>query len=201
MSRDEFQSRLSKLNPRWATFLEELLQSGALDTENPDERRQRGYRTNPDGDTDVPGAPYTTFRYPACPTCLKRAPVLTDGSKGRVEVDADGAWSPLSDAGILKPNVIMFGESIPTDTKVQAEEAIDEASRVLVVGSSLATYSAFRLVKKAHEQGRPIGILNLGGVRNEAALLGDYEDVTDSKAAVRASLAAEDVLPEVLKIL
>jgi hypothetical protein len=41
---------------------------------------------------------------------LKRAPILADGSKGRVEVDADGAWSPLSDAGILKPNVIMFGE-------------------------------------------------------------------------------------------
>jgi hypothetical protein len=71
----------------------------------------------------------------------------------------------------------------------------------LVIGSSLATYSAFRLVKKAHEQGRPIGVLNLGGVRNEAALLGDHEDVTDGKAAVRASLAAEDVLPEVLRIM
>jgi NAD-dependent deacetylase sirtuin 4 len=200
MPRDEFQSWLSKLNPAWATFLEELLQTGALETENPNERRQRGYRTNPDGDADVPGAPYTTFRYPACPTCLKRAPILADGSKGRVEVDADGAWSPLSDASILKPNVIMFGESIPTDVKVQAEEAIDEASRVLVIGSSLATYSAFRLVKKAHEQGLPIGVLNLGGVRNEAALLRDHKDATDGKVAVRASLAAEDVLPEVLRI-
>ena len=201
MPRDEFQSWLSKLNPAWTTFLEELLASGALETENPDERRQRGYRTNPDGDADVPGAPYTTFRYPACPTCLKRAPILADGSKGRVEVDADGAWSPLSDAGILKPNVIMFGESIPADVKVQAETAIDEASRVLVIGSSLATYSAFRLVKKAHEQGMPIGVLNLGGVRNEAALLGEYEDAADGNAAVRASLAAEDVLPEVLRML
>jgi NAD+-dependent protein deacetylase sirtuin 4 len=201
MPRDEFQSWLSKLNPAWATFLKELLESGALETENPDERRQRGYRTNPDGDADVPGAPYTTFRYPACPTCLKRAPILADGSKGRVEVDADGAWSPTSDAGILKPNVVMFGESIPADVKVQAEEAIDEAGRILVVGSSLATYSAFRLVKRAHDRGMPIGVLNLGGVRNEAALLGDYEDATDGQVVVRASLAAEDVLPEVLRIL
>ena len=201
MSRDEFQSWLSKLNPAWATFLKELLESGALETENPDERRQRGYRTNPDGDADVPGAPYTTFRYPACPTCLKKAPILVDGSKGRVEVDADGAWSPTSDAGIVKPNVIMFGESIPADVKVQAEEAIDGAGRILVVGSSLATYSAFRLVNRAHDQGMPIGVLNLGGVRNEAALLGDYEDATDGQVVVRASLAAEDVLPEVLRIL
>ena len=201
MPRDEFQSWLSKLNPAWATFLKELLESGALETENPDERRQRGYRTNPDGDADVPGAPYTTFRYPACPTCLKKAPILADGSKGRVEVDADGAWSPTSDAGILKPNVIMFGESIPADVKVQAEEAIDGAGRILVVGSSLATYSAFRLVKRAHDQGMPIGVLNLGGVRNEAALLGEYEDATDGQVVVRASLAAEDVLPEVLRIL
>lgn len=201
MPRDEFQSWLSKLNPAWATFLKELLESGALETKNPDERRQRGYRTNPDGDADVPGAPYTTFRYPACPTCLKRAPTLADGSKGRVEVDADGAWSPTSDAGVLKPNVIMFGESIQTDVKMQAEEAIDGAGRILVVGSSLATYSAFRLVKRAHDRGMPIGVLNLGGVRNEAALLGEYEDATDGQVVVRASLAAEDVLPEVLRIL
>jgi NAD+-dependent protein deacetylase sirtuin 4 len=201
MPRDEFQSWLSKLNPAWATFLHELLESGALETENPSERRKRGYRTNPDGDADVPGAPYTTFRYPACPTCLKRAPILADGSKGRVEVDADGAWSPTSDAGILKPNVIMFGESIPADVKVQAEEAIDGVGRILVVGSSLATYSAFRLVERAHNQGMPIGVLNLGGVRNEAALLGGYEDATDGQVVVRASLAAEDVLPEVLRIL
>ncbi len=201
MPRDEFQSRLSKLNPAWAEFLDELLRTGALDTENPDERRKKGYRTNPDGDADVPGAPYTTFRYPACPTCLKRAPILPDGSKGRVEVDIDGAWSPRSDAGILKPNVIMFGESIPADVKVQAEEAIDGAAKILVIGSSLATYSAFRLVKKAHEQGMPIGVLNLGGVRGEEALFAGYGDAEDGKATVRVSLAAEEILPEVLKIL
>jgi NAD-dependent deacetylase sirtuin 4 len=198
--RDEFQSWLSKLNPVWANFLDVLLESGALETENPGERRKRGFRTNPDGDADVPGAPYTTFRYPACPTCLKRAPILADGSEGLVVVDADGAWLPTSTAGILKPNVIMFGESISTDAKVRAEEAIDGAGRILVVGSSLATYSAFRLVKRAHDQGTPIGVLNLGGVRNEAALLGEYEGATDGQVVVRASLAAEDVLPEVLKL-
>jgi NAD-dependent deacetylase sirtuin 4 len=44
-----------------------MLASGALDTENPIERRKKGLKANPDGDVDVPDAPYTTFRYPACP--------------------------------------------------------------------------------------------------------------------------------------
>lgn len=61
----------------------------------------------------------------------------------------------------------MFGESIPTPVKIAAEEAIDEASRILVVGSSLATYSAWRLVKRARERKMPVGILNLGGVRGK----------------------------------
>jgi NAD-dependent deacetylase sirtuin 4 len=201
MPRAEFQQWLSRLNPAWESFLAELIQSGALDTENPEERRQKGYRTNPDGDADVPGAPYTTFRYPACPTCLKRAPILKDGSKGIVQVDSDGGWSSKSNAGVLKPNVIMFGESIPDKVKQAAEQAVDEAGRILVIGSSLATYSAWRLIKKAHDQKMPIGILNLGGVRKEETFFPDHDHITDGAGALRASLAAEDVLPEVVKLL
>ncbi|KIX01590.1 uncharacterized protein Z518_09316 [Rhinocladiella mackenziei CBS 650.93] len=236
MDRDAFQTRLAELNPAWASFLTELLQSGALDTDNPIERRRRGFRTNPDGDADVPGAPYTTFRYPACPSCLKRPPILSDGSKGHVNVDSDGAWIPTaptksmsaaSDAvGVLKPNVIMFGESIPASVKALAEAAIDSASKILVVGSSLATYSAWRLVKRAHEQGMGIGVLNLGGVRKEEVFFGDYTHPTHShshategtasvngggdfhdswmtlrRALVRASLPAEEILPSVVDVI
>jgi len=201
MPRDEFQRWLSILNPAWDSFLKELLQTGALDTEDPDERRKKGYRTNPDGDADVPGAPYHTFRYPACPECLHRPPILKDGSKGRVEVDADGAWSEKSDSGVLKPNVIMFGESIPTAIKNQAEAAIDEAGKLMIVGSSLATYSAWRLVKKAFDLEMPIGVLNMGGIRKEAEFFPGREAVADSKKVFRASLAAEEVLPEVVKLL
>ncbi|EXJ78268.1 hypothetical protein A1O3_09429 [Capronia epimyces CBS 606.96] len=182
MDREAFQARLAALNPAWAEFLQDLLKSGALDTEDPLERRRKGFRTNPDGDADVPGAPYTTFRYPACPHCLKRPPILKDGSKGHVDVDADGAWiarpksstssggggdGGVDSVGILKPNVIMFGESIPSAIKAAAEAAIDAAGKILVLGSSLATYSAWRLVKRAHDRGMGIGVLNLGGVRKE----------------------------------
>lgn len=200
LPREDFQQSLTRLNPAWAQFLDELLKTGALDTENPAERRKKGFKTNPDGDADVPNAPYTTFRYPACPSCLADPPILSDGTRAKVEIDADGAWNPTSSAGILKPNVIMFGESIPADVKVAAEEAIDEAGRILIIGSSLATYSAWRLVKRAFDRRMPIGILNLGGVRKEESFFEGLLHGT-GQSGVRCSQPAELVLPEVTKLL
>ncbi|KAJ5025351.1 DHS-like NAD/FAD-binding domain-containing protein [Bipolaris maydis] len=200
-SRRTFQSQLSRLNPSWAAFLAEMLQTGALDTENPVERRKRGLKTNPDGDVDIPDAPYTTFRYPACPTCLEKPPRRADGTEVTVRVDADGAWDPRSQGGVLKPAVIMFGESIPAATKVAAEQAVEAAARVLVIGSSLATYSAWRLVKKAKEMRLPIGVLNMGGVRSEETFFGDMNNVNAGRHAVRLSDNAERILPSVVEIL
>ncbi|KAJ5222782.1 Sirtuin family [Penicillium citrinum] len=148
---------------------------GALDTDNPDEQRRKGLKLNPDGDVDLAEAPYSTFRYPSCEICLENPPTLKDGTKARVEVEQDGAWMDTSNAGILKPAVIMFGENIDPTVKTAAEEAIDDAGRLLVLGSSLATYSAWRLVERAHKRGMPIGIINVGGVRNEAVLFGSVE--------------------------
>lgn len=200
-SRREFQQQLAKLNPAWAEFLEEALASGALDTEHPEERRKKGFKTNPDGDVDLPDAPYTTFRYPACPVCLERPPVLPDGTRARIELDSDGAWMNTSTAGILKPAVIMFGESIPAEVKAAAEQAIDSASRILVVGSSLATYSAWRLVKKAREDGLPIGIINLGGVRGEEGFYADIGQDNTGQQGVRCSESADKMLPDIVKAL
>ena len=152
-SRADFQQQLSDLNPLWAYIPWRDAATGALATEHPEERRKKGLRTNPDGDVDVPDAPYTTFRYPACPTCLANPPTLPSGEQAKVEVDQDGAWDSSSNAGILKPAVVMFGESISQPVKDTAEAAIDEASRILIVGSSLATYSAWRLVKQARDMG------------------------------------------------
>ncbi|KAI8937787.1 hypothetical protein NX059_005485 [Plenodomus lindquistii] len=196
-SRSTFQSQLSTLNPTWSAFLAEMLASGALDTENPAERRAKGLKANPDGDVDVPDAPYTTFRYPACPVCLEHPPKGKDGKAVTVKVDKDGAWDPSSTGGVLKPAVIMFGESIPAATKVAAEEAVDEAGRILVIGSSLATYSAWRLVKRAKEAGMPIGVLNIGGVRGEETFFGEVGE-GESERAVRLSENAEVVLPGVV---
>ncbi|KAI4240829.1 MAG: hypothetical protein L6R40_004943 [Gallowayella cf. fulva] len=199
LPRKEFQQSLSSLNPAWAAFLAEMLETGALDSENPDERRKKGLKSNPDGDVDVPDAPYTTFRYPPCPTCLAKPPVLTDGSQSIVDIDDDGAWSPRSTAGVLKPAVVMFGESIAASIKTAAEEAIDSASRILVIGSSLATYSAWRLVKRAKERHMPIGVLNLGGVRGEETFYNDIKADNDGSSGVRCSERADKILPALVQ--
>jgi len=199
--RAQFQEDLRALNPAWAAFLDEMVAAGALTTENPAERRAKGLKTNPDGDVDVPGVDYGTFRYPPCPSCLETPPLGKDGERSVVEADADGAWKPESTAGVLKPAVIMFGESIPGPVKTAAETAVDEAGRVLVLGSSLATYSAWRLIKRAKDQGMPIGIANLGGVRGEEQFFADVVGSDNTgKQAVRCAHSTEKTLPEVVKM-
>lgn len=189
-----FQSDLARLNPAWAAFLADILSTNALDSENPVERARRGLTTNPDGDVDIPGAPYTSFRYPACPACLRAGHL-------DVRIDADGAWQPGSAGGVLKPAVVMFGESIPPARKLAAETAVDGAARLLVVGTSLATYSAWRLVRRAKERGLPIGILNIGGVRGEEGFFEGVPEGNTGREAVRCEEKADVVLPEVVRIL
>lgn len=200
-NRADFQRDLSNLNPAWAEFLAEMLESGALTTENPEERRKRGLKTNPDGDVEIPGLEYGTFKYPACPTCLANPPPADNGGKRIVEVDKDGAWLPSSTAGVLKPAVIMFGESIPNPVKTGAEQAIDEASRILILGSSLATYSAWRLVKRAKDSGMPVGIVNIGGVRGEEQFFHDVPLSNTGRVAVRCSHTLEKILPDLVNVM
>jgi NAD-dependent SIR2 family protein deacetylase len=178
-----------------------MVDAGALDTDNPEEQRRKGLKLNPDGDVDLAEAPYSTFRYPSCSTCLEKPPILKDGRRGYVEVEPDGAWLPTSTAGILKPAVTMFGENIDPAVKIAAEEAIDDAGRLLVLGSSLATYSAWRLVERAYKRGMPIGIINVGGVRNEAMLFGQVGSGLEGSnfgTHVRCSHPAQAILPTVV---
>ncbi|KAL5336332.1 DHS-like NAD/FAD-binding domain-containing protein [Aspergillus crustosus] len=194
-SRAEFQTSLEKLNPAWAEFLGNMIDVGALDANNPEEQRRRGLKLNADGDVELPEAPYATFRYPSCPICLERPPRLQDGTPARVDAEKDGAWLPTSNGGILKPAVIMFGENIDPPVKAAAEEAIDDAGRLLILGTSLATYSAWRLVERAYKRGMPIGIINLGGVRNESLLLKEADRGSELPRYIRCSLNTDAILP------
>lgn len=194
-SRDEFQTELARLNPRWAALLKEALDSGALNTEDPVERKFRGLKMNPDGDVDLPDAPYTTFRYPACPTCLTNPPPNADGHRHTVKVDTEGAWSLPSTGGILKPAVVMFGESIAHSVKTAAEDAIDGAGKILIMGTSLATYSAWRLAKRAQDRGMPMAIVNIGGVRGEDKFFTDVSPDQQGEQGLRIELSTDDLLP------
>lgn len=99
----------------------------------------------------------------------------------------------------MKPAVIMFGESIPGQVKLDVEAAVDEASSMLILGSSLATYSAWRLVKRAKDQGKRIAVVNMGGVRGEEAFFADVSRGTDGWHGVRCSLPLEQSLPALVE--
>jgi NAD-dependent SIR2 family protein deacetylase len=67
--------------------------------------------------------------------------------------------------GIIKPNAVFYGDSIPKQRVTQAEQAMQGAAGLLVVGSSLMTYSGYRFCLWAQRQGKPILLLNDGKTR------------------------------------
>ena len=67
--------------------------------------------------------------------------------------------------GMLKPDVVFFGEGIPRTRVDAARAALEEADAMLVVGSSLMVYSGYRLCEHAHGIGKPIAAINRGRTR------------------------------------
>ena len=103
--------------------------------------------TAPDGDADIPDALIDSFSAPRCERC----------------------------DGLLKPDVVFFGENVPVARYEQARQALAGADALLVAGSSLMVYSGFRFVRLAHEAGIPIAIVNRGRTR--------ADDIADVKIA------------------
>ena len=96
----------------------------------------------PDGDADLEGRDFASFTIPACRAC----------------------------GGVLKPNVVFFGEQVPQERKDVAARHLARADAMLVVGSSLMVYSGFRFVQAAADAGKPIAAVNLGRTRADPLL-------------------------------
>ena len=109
----------------------------------------------PDGDATVPLELIATFQVPACLRC----------------------------GGVLKPDVVLFGENVPKERVEQAFGLLGEARALMVVGSSLAIYSGLRFVTRAVEEGKPVAVINRGPTRG------------DQLAAVRVEAALGEALP------
>ncbi|WP_062292368.1 Sir2 family NAD-dependent protein deacetylase [Demequina phytophila] len=69
--------------------------------------------------------------------------------------------------GILKPDVVFFGELVPAEQTRAAERIVDDAEALLVAGSSLAVNSGLRLVERARRRGLPIVIINRGATKGD----------------------------------
>ncbi|WP_313003094.1 NAD-dependent protein deacetylase [Pseudomonas sp.] len=97
----------------------------------------------PDGDTLLDPAFEARFQVPQCPHCA--------GER-------------------MKPDVVFFGENVAPPTATRAMAAAENAAGLLVVGSSLMAYSAFRLCRVIAERGKPLIAINLGKTRADGLL-------------------------------
>jgi len=121
-----------------------------------------------------------------------RLRALADSSELRADgdmelADADTAAFAIQGCeecgGVLKPAVTFFGGSVPQSAVEAAKAVVSEADALLVVGSSLQVFSAFRLARLASERGLPIALLNAGPTR------------ADSLARLHVEADAAEVLP------
>jgi len=95
----------------------------------------------PDGDADL-DEDFSTFTIPPCTVC----------------------------GGILKPDVVFFGENVPRARVDTAWAHLGRADAMLVVGSSLMVYSGYRFVLEASRRNLPIASINLGVTRADDLL-------------------------------
>lgn len=99
--------------------------------------RVGGIAVAPDADAMVTET--SSFRYVDCPRC----------------------------AGMLKPDIVYFGENVPKDRVDQSYSLVDDADALLVAGSSLTVFSGLRFVRHAAAAGKPVAIVNRGPTRGD----------------------------------
>ena len=98
---------------------------------------------NPDGDAVLDGEDVARFQVVDCTGC----------------------------GGLLKPDVIFFGENVPPGRVAHCYDLTGRASALLVLGSSLAVMSSFRFVRHAAKRGIPVAIVNGGPTRGDSHAL------------------------------
>ena len=90
--------------------------------------------------------------------------------------------------GMLKPDIVYFGEMVPKARVQRAFAMVDDATALLVAGSSLTVHSGLRFVKHAAKAGKPVVIVNRGATRGDhlATLTLDASTTTTLRALADA---------------
>lgn len=97
-----------------------------------------------------------SFQIPACPNC----------------------------GGNLKPHIVFFGDSIPSDRSQKVAEFLCASDGLLILGSTLQVYSSYRILLHSYDLGIPIAIVNIGPVRGQ------------EKADIKISAKCGDIIPK-----
>jgi NAD-dependent SIR2 family protein deacetylase len=119
-------------------------------------RKDLNVEFTPDGDAEVEAT--ADFKIPSCPRC----------------------------EGILKPDVVFFGESVPSSRVSSTMAELERLDALVVAGSSLTVNSGMRFARAASKQGKPIVIVNIGPTR--------ADDIAVAKIEAPTSLALEELL-------
>lgn len=120
-----------------------------------------GEELRPDGDVDLAPEAVERFEVADCTAC----------------------------GGALMPNVVFFGGTVAREIVDEAMGHVESAGALLVLGSSLAVFSGWRFVRRAHELGKPIAIVNLGETRG------------DPQATLKLEVPVAEVVPWLADIL
>ena len=118
---------------------------GILTKLNPNVSKDENFEFTPDGDAEI--SVYDGFLIPDCAGC----------------------------GGILKPDVVFFGEQVPSGVAELAMQKLDAADALLVAGTSLSVNSGLRFVKRANRASKPVIIVNLGATKGDHLALAKIE--------------------------
>nr|CAD7576020.1 unnamed protein product [Timema californicum] len=110
----------------------------------------------PDGDVELSQEEVGGFEIPSCAKC----------------------------GGILKPDIVFFGDNVPRTRLESVRRELERSDSLLVLGSSLSVFSGYRIVLQARELDKPIAIVNIGATRG------------DKLAHIKISAKCGEVLPK-----
>lgn len=137
-----------------------------LDALNPSFGQHEGAQVAPDGDAVVEDV--ESFRVADCACC----------------------------GGVLKPDVVFFGENVAKPLVEHCYRLVESADAVLVAGSSLTVLSGFRFVRHAHRIGLPIVIVNRGETRaDDLATVRLNFGCSETLSALSSEIAGSERLP------
>lgn len=124
----------------------------------------------PDGDATAGREDWNSVRIPSCGVC---------------------------GGGLLKPDVVFFGDSVPRERIEKVMAALQRADALLVVGSSLMVFSGFRFCRAATTLGKPIAALNLGRTRADGLLALKVEGATGEMLSALVSRLSATAQPAI----
>jgi NAD-dependent SIR2 family protein deacetylase len=164
--RSDMQDRLLNKNPEFASTLlqqqQQQQQQSNNDGDKHDVQSSMSKVIAPDGDVHIE-QDTEAFRVPSCRSC----------------------------AGVLKPDVVFFGDNVSRPVLDRAMQSLERSSAVLCIGSSLMVFSGRRFVMKAAANGgdKPVAILNQGFTRGDSlATLKVSENCVEVLQCLRALL-------------